>query len=143
MELFLTLIDQYKSNLMKALGHLEYSFGKVQSLPTSPDLLDDESLETWESFTARFARVIDFFLTKYMRAVVIKDDPGFTGSLRDIVDQGEKLGLIGHADKWMEYRGFRNSVAHEYQDLEFKIFLESIRECCKDVLRIKDLLREN
>lgn len=136
----MSLSNQYKQHLLKALGHLEYSYSKVQKLPTKPVSLDDETLETWESFTARFSRVVDLFLTKYVRARVLEDDPGFDGSLRDFVDQGEKLGLIDNADQWMEYRGFRNSIAHDYQEDELQQFLESIRSCCPKVLAIRDIV---
>lgn len=48
------LIDTYRDWVLKALGHLDYSHRKVGQLPTLG--LDDEALETWESYTSRFAR---------------------------------------------------------------------------------------
>ncbi len=133
------LLVEYQSQLSKALKHLEYSYNKVTSLQTKN--LDDEQLETWESFTARFTRVIDLYLTKYLKALILQDDPGFSGSLRDFVNQAEKLGLVESADRWMEFRGFRNSVANEYTNAEdSEDFLISIRDCCEEVLTIKDQL---
>ncbi|MCH9644804.1 MAG: hypothetical protein K0U23_08125, partial [Gammaproteobacteria bacterium] len=80
--------------LCKALDHLEYSYKKILKLPVDANKLDDEMLETWESFAARFSRVTDIFLTKYLRSYVLVNDPGFRGSLRDYVNQAEKTGLI-------------------------------------------------
>ena len=91
--------QEYAKKLKKALEHLRYSHNKVRRLPTDSSKLDEEQLETWESFSARFARVVDLFLTKYLRAVVLQDDPGFEGSLRDFVNQAEKIGLIGSAQR--------------------------------------------
>ena len=59
--------------LKKAIQHLEYSYHKVNQLPAHPDKLDEETLETWESFCARYSRVIDLFLMKYLKAQVRKD----------------------------------------------------------------------
>ncbi len=93
------VIQEYAKKLKKALEHLRYSHNKVRRLPADSSKLDEEQLETWESFAARFARVVDLFLTKYLRAVVLQDDPGFEGSLRDFVNQAEKIGLIGSAQR--------------------------------------------
>jgi hypothetical protein len=91
------LCQTYKIKLDKALQYLNYSFEKVKILPTNPESLDPESLETWESFSARFSRVADLFLTKYLKSYILAQDPGFEGSIRDFVNQAEKLGLIDSA----------------------------------------------
>ena len=56
-----------REKLLKAIGHLEYSYKKIQHIPPDIDTLDEEGLETWESFSARFCRVSDIFLSKYIR----------------------------------------------------------------------------
>ena len=119
------LLAQYEHELHLALVHLKYSAAKVECLPCQD--LDEESLETWESFTARFARVVDLFSTRYLRARVHMDDPGFNGTLRDFVDYAEKLKLVNSADRMMKARGLRNSVAHEYGPADFAHFLERVR----------------
>jgi hypothetical protein len=53
---------KYQPYLQKALGHLEKSYLKAQNLPTSLEACTDDQLETWESFTSRFARVVGLFL---------------------------------------------------------------------------------
>lgn len=120
-------IDKYQTQLQTALNHLNYSFKKINQLPTHPDQLDEEGLQTWEGYCSRFARVVDLFLTKYMRAKVLQDDPGFTGTLRDFVNQGEKLGLVDSADQWMILRGLRNIESHTYED-DLDRFLIRLRE---------------
>jgi hypothetical protein len=76
----------------------------VQTLPRAMDKLDQEQLEAWEGFTARFARVADSFLSKYLRTFVGEHEPGFRGSMRDYLNQAEKLGLIESAQLWAEIR---------------------------------------
>ncbi len=131
------LLIDYKRKLEKALGHLEYSFKKIGKLPHKLSELDDEGLEVWESFSARFSRVADLFLTKYIRALVLQQDPGFQGSLRDFVDQGEKLGIIDDAEVWMEIRALRNITAHEYTEEEMEIFLQNLKVNATKLLSIK------
>ena len=77
------LVELFKTEIVSALGYLEYSHKKIQSLTSDPGLLDAETLETWESFVTRFARVTDIFVSKYMRARVSELDPAFRGELRD------------------------------------------------------------
>ena len=59
-------LQEQKNKLLKAIAHLEYSYSKIINLPTELDELNEETLETWESFAARFCRVADVFLTKYL-----------------------------------------------------------------------------
>ena len=108
------LIKIQKEEIQSALDYLVYSLNKVKKLSNEPSQLDPETLETWESFVSRFARVSDIFLAKYLRSRILNADPGFRGELRDYVDQAEKSGHISSADKWMEVRELRNKIAHEY-----------------------------
>lgn len=121
------LLKLFESEIRSALGYLEYSHRKIQNLPSDPVQLDEETLETWESYVARFARVTDIFLSKYIRTVVLKADPGFRGELRDFVDKSEKKGLISNADKWMQVRELRNKIAHEYSRSDLKITFEDVK----------------
>jgi len=117
-----------KVEIQSALEYLIYSWKKVQKLSSKAQELDPETLETWESFAARFARVSDIFLAKYLRSRILSADPGFRGELRDFVDQGEKANVLSDADKWMEIRELRNKIAHEYtkNDLS-KLFIDILR----------------
>ena len=77
--------------LKKAFQHLIYSYLKIKNLSTHLDALDEQGLADWESFSARFSRVADIFLSKYLRARIMMEDPGFKGTMRDIINFGEKL----------------------------------------------------
>jgi hypothetical protein len=131
------LIEDYRRKLEKALARLEYSFAKVQKLPLRADAFDDESLETWESFCSRFSKVIDLFLTKYIKARVLREDPGFEGTLRDFVNQAEKMNLIESADRWMIYRELRNSVAHDYTEEELVEFFDKFLKATPEIVAIR------
>src|SRR3989338_926099 len=133
------LIEVYKKKLFKALKHLEYSYKKIQNASLDIDKMDEETLEVWESFSARFSRVVDLFLMKYVKSVVLKNDPGFQGSLRDFVDQGEKLGIVNNADTWMELRELRNITAHEYTERELNSFFLKLKQHAPQLLSLKNI----
>lgn len=134
------LLAAQKRKLQKALQHLSYSYAKVQKLPTTIESLSDENLETWESFAARFSRVSDLFLTQYLRSLILADDPGFSGTLRDFVNQGEKLGIIDSAQEWMSIRELRNITAHEYSEEDLAAFFVKLREKCPKLLKLLSTL---
>jgi hypothetical protein len=136
-------LTEQKERLSKALIHLDYSYQKILKLSDNLDQLDEESLETWESFAARFSRVADLFLTKYLRALVLAQDPGFTGSLRDFVNQGEKLAAIDNAESWMAIRELRNISAHEYTDKDLAMFFKRLKQECPRLLSIQALLNHH
>jgi len=133
------LLDTYRDWVLKALVHLEYSHAKVQSLPLLS--LDEEQLETWESYTSRFSRVVDLFLTKYLKARVLGEDPAFDGSLRDLCNAAEKKGWIDSADAWVALRELRNATAHEYADADLGAFFDRIRREAARVLALRTLLK--
>lgn len=121
------LLTTYKGQLAKALDHLQYSRKKIETLPVSLAENDEESLETWESFTSRFARVVDLFLMKYIKIRAKIEDPAFDGSLRDYLNLSEKMGWLTDVDRWIAMRELRNTQAHDYADEVFKQFVETIR----------------
>ncbi len=126
---FKKLLHAYETEIRLGLEHLSYSIQKVSKLPTFNSKENDaELLESWESLAARFARVSDIFMSKFIRTRVLSADPAFRGELRDFIDQGEKIGLISSADKWMEIRELRNKIAHEYTQ-------ESLAELFADLLK--------
>lgn len=136
---FKKLIDDYSRKLQRNLKHLEYSYNKTNKYGFSN--LSENELESWESFSSRFSRVVDIFLTKYLRTLVLENDPGYTGSLRDYVNQAEKLRFIDEANTWMELRELRNITAHDYTETELSEHFENIREKTPLVLKIKDLIK--
>lgn len=134
------LITQYKSKLLRALNHLEYSYRKAKTLTTDPRQMDDEKLEVWEGYSARFARATDLYLSKYIRTKILQHDPAFSGSMRDFLDQAEKLGFIDDASLWFEIRAMRNMTVHEYEDEKLKIFFDRLFQLTPQVLAIRTTL---
>jgi hypothetical protein len=99
--------------------------------------LSEDQLETWESFVARFSRVVDLFLTKYLKARVLVDDPAFDGSLRDFCNLGEKMQLLDSADEWIKLRELRNTAAHEYEEEDLAGFFTRLRHESKRLTSIR------
>jgi hypothetical protein len=137
---YAAIVAKYQDQLAKALDRFEYSYRKIQNLKTDPELLDDEAMETWESFSSRFSRVVDLFLSKYARAKVLENDPGFHGTLRDHANQAEKLGLLDQASEWMALRELRNIEAHTYEE-DLERFLEQLRAASPRVLKLRGMLQ--
>ena len=130
------LLEKQQRKLTKALQYLQYSYNKILNLSDKVEKLDEESLETWESFAARFSRVAEIFLTQYLRTVVLMNDPGFSGSLRDFVNQGEKLGILDDAKAWMAIREIRNITAHDYSEADLSEFFKLLKKECPRLLKI-------
>jgi hypothetical protein len=128
------LETKYLRQLGKAIKHLEYSQKKVRTLPKRLLDNDEESLETWESFAARFSRVVDIFLTKYIKLKVKENDPGFDGTLRDFLNHAEKMKLISDVDRWMSTRELRNIQAHDYTEEQLESFLTALQNETEFVL---------
>ena len=133
-------LQEQKNKLLKAIAHLEYSYSKIINLPTELDELNEETLETWESFAARFCRVADVFLTKYLRACILLEDPGFSGTFRDALHLGEKLSLIDDPETWMAIRELRNISAHEYTDKDLSAFFKRLKTECPKLITLKNLI---
>lgn len=127
-------IKQTKTHVEKAMGHLEYSFQKVQGIPFNFSPADEDSLESFESFTSRFARLSDLVSKKLLRSLIYKDDPSFQGGFMDFLNQAEKLGLISDAKKWWVIRSLRNKEAHEYTDDDLKNYFQTIKTYTSFVL---------
>ena len=126
--------------LQKSLVHLEYSYNKILKLTSEVDSMDEEILETWESFASRFARASDIFLMRFIKAKVRLDDPGFNGTFRDYLNQAEKIGLIQDVMIWMKIRELRNISAHEYSESNLEFIFNSLKELAPEILKVKNLI---
>ena len=133
MKYSIELEEKYRRYLLKALTYLEKSFSKAQKLPTRLDKCTDEDLETWESFTSRFARVVDIFLTKYICLMILKQDPGFEGTIKDYLNFAEKIGI----------REYRNIQAHDYTEESFDSFVTGLLHNTPELLKIRQKFHEN
>ena len=68
------------------------------------------------------------------------NDPGFSGGLRDFVNQAEKLALIQDASVWIAIRELRNISVHDYSESDLSLFFQRLLEECPTLLAIKNKL---
>lgn len=115
-----------ENKLQKALQHFEYSLKKVQSLSHDVTKLDDEALETWESFAARFSRLTDIYLSRYIRVRALLEDPAFRGTFKDFLLFAEKAQIISDAQHWFAVRELRNKAAHDYDEETLSEFFQTL-----------------
>lgn len=112
-------------DLAAARQHLDYSFKKVLRIDLEKNL-DEEELETLESFSSRFARYSDLIISKYLRFLARQKDPAFRGSVIDVLNQGEKYGWISDQETWRRIRELRNVAAHEYEAEDYKMLYKEL-----------------
>ena len=134
------LVGLYYGKITKSLKYLEYSYQRTSMMPLNPAQMDDSQLEAWDGFASRFARSSDIFLSKFLKAYLIKDDPVFEGSFRDTLNRAEKLGLIENVNVWMEIRELRNATVHEYSDTDLTIIFGKFRKYTPLILELRSKL---
>lgn len=134
-----SLSTKISEDLVKALGHLEYSFGKASKILTQAHLSEDD-LEDLEGFGSRFARASDIGVQKFLRFKVLEKDPGFRGGVIDILNQSEKFGWIESASEWSKIRELRNVTAHEYTEAEARELYAEILRLAPRVLALRSWL---
>lgn len=136
------LLSKQKQRLEKSLEYLLYSFQKVQSLTSNPEEMDAESLETWEGFSARFSRTVEIFLTRYLKTRILIEDPGFRGTLRDLLNQAEKMEIIEDAQGWLKLRELRNITAHDYNDSDLEEYFSDLLNAMSKIKQINAILNK-
>jgi hypothetical protein len=108
----LLLLEHDLKILHDAREVLEYSFTKCCRMGIK-ETYEPEELESFESFTGRFARLSDILIQKLFR-LVDELDLDSSGTVRDRINRAEKKGLIASSDVFVEIRMVRNDIAHEY-----------------------------
>ena len=120
------LLRLLESELRASLDYLEYSHKKIQHLPSDPSELDAETMETWEAYLSRFARVTDIFLNKYLRILVVKGESSFQGDFKDYIEKGLKKGFVLDPELWFETRELRQKVVTAHSRTELKNAFENV-----------------
>ena len=133
------LESKIRQDLRSALGHFKYSHAKVERIDFAADW-DEETLETLESFSSRFARLSDLFIARFLRLKLKQSDPGFRGSLIDALNLGEKLGLLKSAHDWARIRELRNIAAHEYSADDYRRLYAELLRLSPHLLKIEERL---
>ncbi len=128
------LTGLYYTKIIKSLKYFEFTYLRVSKLKTNPHLLTDQEFEIWDGFATRFSRTSDLFLSKYIKAAVLKDDPGFDGTFRDYLNRAEKLKLIDNTLDWLEIRSLRNVIVHDYSEDDLEIILKKMLSLSKLIL---------
>jgi len=127
-----------RAKFNKALGHLATSVRKTEPLIGRPlDELDDDELVMLEGLAGRFGRAADLASRRLMRLLILKNDPDFDGTVRDLFDACEKRGFIDSAARWMKMREDRNRVVHEYIDDELVRLYESLVGYASDLFAFR------
>jgi len=135
-----SLKDQVIRDLKTALGHLDYSYQKVRHFKFDGHEWSEEELEILESFSGRFARTSDIFVSRYLRILCLEADPAFRGSLVDTLNLGEKSGHIGSAGTCKRIRALRNVAAHEYATDDVNVLYQELVSLTPTILNIAKLL---
>lgn len=106
------LLVQELKILQDACDVLTYSCNKCSAIGIK-ETYEPEELESFESFTGRFARLSDILIQKIFR-LIDELDLDSHGTIRDRINRAEKKGLIVSSDIFVEIRMVRNDIAHEY-----------------------------
>ena len=106
------LLEQELMLLNNAKDVLLYSYNKCKTIGLK-ETYEPEELESFESFTGRFARLSDILIQKIFR-LVDELDLDSQGTIRDRINRAEKKELIPSSEVFVEIRMIRNDIAHEY-----------------------------
>ena len=101
----------------------------IEALDQNP-----QNSEMLDAFVARFSRLQDTIGDKLLPAI-LKLNLEQVGSQLDNLFRAEKLGWIDSADQWIELRGLRNSLVHEYMTSP-----EKLLSALKKVIHLGDML---
>ena len=111
----------------------------IEALDQNP-----QNSEMLDAFVARFSRLQDTIGDKLLPAI-LKLNLEQVGSQLDNLFRAEKLGWIDSADKWIELRGLRNSLIHEYMTSPDKLLfaLEKVIQLGDMLIKTQNLLVRN
>lgn len=114
MQKILQVVLQNVQNLQQSIVALQYSVDIAQSVysknKTEYSLQEGD---VFEAFSARLARTSDILVQKVLKSVqMYESEP--VGTIRDLLLQSEKKGIILSSDILFEIRIFRNEIAHDY-----------------------------
>lgn len=115
------------SHLEQAIEHLVSSHRRCSRSRPARGRLSPSQLESWEAFSARFARASDLLIQKVFTTVfrLLKEPPA---TIIDRIQRAEKPGLIMNADLLLEIRDVRNQIAHEYAEEDLIEVFKSARQ---------------
>ena len=133
-EMIIRLLQSEWELLQSSVSTLKLSVQKCQSIVTKENYTFEE-LESFDSLTSKFNRTSDIFTQKVLRTVWILLHEPFAPFI-DMMNNCEKMGIVGSADQMIEIRDLRNQIAHEYLP-------DAIRDLVPETLELSASLFEN
>lgn len=109
----LALVDREDNHLLAVRSRLLGNDCMVDAARVVALLADDAGIDRLESFGAKFARMQDTVVDKLIPALLRAAGEPVMAAI-DNLNRMERLGLIAAADEWLEMRGLRNRLVHEY-----------------------------
>lgn len=111
----LALVDREDHHLLGVRHRLLGDDCNVDAARLAGLVADDLGIDRLESFGAKFARMQDTVVDKLIPAT-LKEAGEQVAAAIDNLDRMERFGLIASAEDWLEMRGLRNRLVHEYID---------------------------
>ena len=134
------ILENDLSELERAADILRYSYEKCV-LVDLMEGLDQDTLESFEALTSRFARLSDMLIQKVFRTVDMIELEG-PGTVRDRINRAEKKKLTDSADTLINIRLLRNEIAHEYKSETIHAIFEKVLYLTPLLIKSVDLTVE-
>jgi hypothetical protein len=106
------------------IEELKLHFGRVDSITpvikswiplTEKDFDNVEKVTTIDSFIYRFNKIQDRMGDRlFPKFLQLMEEYSSRMPLIDVLNELERLEIIGNAAEWIEYRKLRNSLTHDY-----------------------------
>ncbi|MDE2149708.1 MAG: hypothetical protein KGJ55_07740 [Gammaproteobacteria bacterium] len=109
------LVERQDGNLLAVRRRLLGDECDVDAQRLRALLAEDIGIDRLESFGAKFARMQDTVADKLVPALLRAAGEPVQAAI-DNLSRMERLGLIASADRWLQMRGLRNRLVHEYID---------------------------
>jgi uncharacterized protein YutE (UPF0331/DUF86 family) len=136
----LKLLEENLQLAREAAGHLSVSADRCKDFALQPPFTEENLIEL-EALTSRFSRLSDILIQKVFKTIE-RLDADTPGTVRDRILQAEKKGIISSAEAFTEIRDIRNTIAHDYDNVNFNevvsfvmkstpVLLQTVETCIK------------
>ncbi|HZK69583.1 MAG TPA: hypothetical protein VFC36_08325 [Paludibacter sp.] len=133
-ELLVQLLQSELALLKSSMETLLASSAKCTAIGMKSDYSFEEQ-ESFDSLTSKFSRTSDLFTQKVIRTVWMLLHESFVPFI-DMMNMGEKLGLLKNANEMIEIRDMRNQISHEY-------IPDALRDLVPEVIEMTQHLVQN
>jgi len=115
LELLLDLVSREDVHLLAVRERLLGDDYRVTPARMRSIVADAAGVDRLESFGAKFARMQDTVADKLL-PTILRGAGENVGAAIDNLDRAARIGLIADSEAWLEMRGLRNRLVHEYFD---------------------------